>query len=656
VPENGSLDADPPVLGETPAEPTADAPTPSPSPTATEPPPPPTSEVEETLRAAVTAVAEAATIPPGTIGDLAGSTGDDTGAVVLTWTAPAAGSHGGAVAYALRYAPSPITTLPHWGAAKSVKLSGAPGPPGADEQVTIVGLPPGETVHFAIRAQDEAGAWSDLSVSAEAIPALPPDLGFRPDPNGYGFRNQHFDRTGAMFQQYFGRENVKHPDGTWCEGAVQFFYGSHPDISMSWKGKGYRNVARGWSCLGFSLTSLLSYLRAPQPNTGPFAMPTHPQLARQAKSPQLQDAIAYYSGVQTGLQYIESFHGRRAPCSDNPNEKVETIEHGIRDGRPVVASLNTFIGYGWHAVTPYRIHEISDLETDVYVYDSEAPGVPQVIRFRGSGGDWRWEYDFVGSLAKAGSVRGACEDIFLFPITAALEQGEPPVDFCGSGKADAGAGGASGAAGNLLARVHGGGDWLIQDRSGRQAGWVDGTVVSEIPDGLAVPQVAGAADAPRTLYLPTADYSVQAAGQTGEWFDYALFGDGRFLRMRGEAAEGSGASALTADPALGTVHVEELGRLRTFTLTLGSEVAGESRVVILSGTPPAGAGEIEVRFDGNRLTLSRPTSEDGHGSALELSLRPALAGRFRSRTVSLTPGETRTLHPFRSDGSVSQSP
>lgn len=374
-------------------------------------------------------------VPPQTIADLASSPGSEAGTVDLTWTAPAAGSSGPAVAYAVRYAPSPITTRALWHAAASADRA-TPSPPASKERLTISGLTPGETYYFSVRSQDGSGGWSPLSNCPSAAAAGLPDLGFRPIPNGFGFPNRHFDRTGAMFQQYFGKENVKHPDGSWCEGAVQFFYGSHPDIAISWKGKGYQSVARGWSCLGYSIASLLSYLDLPQPNAGPFAMPACAQLSQQRSSAQLQDAIAYYSGVQTGKQYIDSFLSREDACGSGPDEKIQKIKRGLWNGQPVVASLNTFIGYGWHAVAPYRVEQISPTETDVYVYDSEKPGVPQVIRFRGSGGDWYWEYAFVGSLSQAGAVRGACKDIFLFPVIAALEQGEPPVDFCGSETAE----------------------------------------------------------------------------------------------------------------------------------------------------------------------------------------------------------------------------
>jgi len=488
--------------------------------------------------------------------------------------------------------------------------------------------------------------WGDTVDWQPAIQRIELDLGFRPDPNGYQFANKQLLRSLEMFEQFFGTENVRHPDGNWCEAAKQFFWGTHPDMPESWKGKGYRNVADGWSCVGFSLSSLLSYLDQPQPQAGPFAIAHYEQLYRHTEPDQFTASIAYYSGVQTGKQYVDAFRARMDHCDTDPNRKINDIEEGILNREPVIVLLNTFTDLGYHALVPYRVESVSSTETTIYVYDSEAPGEEHVIHFAHSGDEWHWTYTFMGSIAKAaGTATGQCEDLFLYPIRTSVEQGDPPVVFCESQGATSGVKAlqSSDRSHRVLAQLPAEGDWVMRDNLGRRLGWVKGMLVSEIPDAFHVPQALGDVSLSyRILYLPEGEYTVELTDSPTDEFGYTLFGDGRFIEVAGHLRSPGSGVGLSITPGLDQARLSETQNLTSFTLTLDSERTTESRVATVAGASLTGSGDLSVGFDGDQLMVSRGDGSLHYSPGLEKSD----GQHFASEPLTLEGNETHTMSPI----------
>lgn len=110
------------------------------------------------------------TTAPSAIADLAGQAVSHT-AVALTWSAPGGdGSVGRAAAYELRFSKAPITSEAELAAA-SVAVAPAPLPAGSAQDVTVGGLEPATTYHFAVRARDEAGNWGPIASTSAATKA-----------------------------------------------------------------------------------------------------------------------------------------------------------------------------------------------------------------------------------------------------------------------------------------------------------------------------------------------------------------------------------------------------------------------------------------------------------------------------------------------------
>ncbi len=124
-------------------------------------------------------IAEPDSIPPAAIGDLA--TADPNGTrVTLNWTATGDdGSVGTASRYAVRYSTSPIDDTNF---ASAQLAAGAPVPKlsGTAEEMQVQGLDFLTTYYFAVKALDEFGNASPVTISASATTLAPPEIAVTP--------------------------------------------------------------------------------------------------------------------------------------------------------------------------------------------------------------------------------------------------------------------------------------------------------------------------------------------------------------------------------------------------------------------------------------------------------------------------------------------
>lgn len=455
-----------------------------------------------------------------------------------------------------------------------------------------------------------------------------PDLGFRPNPNGYQFRNKQLYRTPSMFEQFYGKENTQ------CANAEAYF------------SKHYSAVAKGWSCYGFSVTSLLSYLNWPQPNSGSFAMPHFAQLYNQPDQAQLAASIAYYSGTQLSRAHHDKIHAWIASCENNPSEMVERIRQGIQSREPVIVGLIAG-SLGSHALVPYRMEEVSTDQTDVYVYDSEAPGQERVIHFKPAN-NW-WQYSFVGSLSGAGTRTGSCKDMYFFSLATSLQQGIPLENFCQEPGLAAREAELADASGRVLVRVPAEGDWVIRDVEGRYLGWQEGQFVSQIPSAYPIFQALGIEPlSHRELYLPVASYTLQAPADPPQAFDYAFFGDGRMIGAEGDLRLTTSSYEMSVSPDLEQTTIAGLQNLETLNLTFIHEQPDSSRVAAIFGDLISGEAVLTGHFDGDQLVISRANGSLRY--QLSLGHHGNQPGEFISAAVELGPTEEHILKPINWDG------
>lgn len=462
------------------------------------------------------------------------------------------------------------------------------------------------------------------------------DLGFCPEPNGFGFANRQLWRTWPMFEQYYGPAAVRTTDGSICTTAQRYF------------DETYRGVGNGWSSVGFTLGSLHSFQSRPQPNAGPFAIAPSSNLYQQPLSSQLTSPIAYYSGVQLSAQYQNEYQSWLATCTTDPNQMVARLQQAIQTGNPLLLGLKA--GSVYHALAPYRVVTVSPTETHIYVYDSEAPGQQRTVRMQRSGSGWQWQYTFVGSLASAGTRSGGCADMFYYQASASLERGVPLVDLCAEARtAEIGGEAAPDGTGKLLSVLPAAGNWYLQDNAGRRLGWAGGQWVSEIPGGYELPQtVSDAAPAQRLLYLPAGGYSVRADAGASRAVDYSLFADGRVLQVEGQTAAAGVTSVIGVSPGLDAISVAQPDQFTSLAVELVRELPTASRVAGLSGSAIAGSAELAMAFDGQALQLERASGTMSY--RLRFFQPGTSLGYFASEVVTLAPDEAHRLTPASWNG------
>ncbi len=108
------------------------------------------------------------TEPPSAIDDLAASTGDETGQIDLSWSAPGDGQPAIAFSYEVRYALDEITEI-NWESATLYPDPPSPLSPGEQQTLTLTELEPGELYYVAVKYYDEHGVLSDLSNIDSAV-------------------------------------------------------------------------------------------------------------------------------------------------------------------------------------------------------------------------------------------------------------------------------------------------------------------------------------------------------------------------------------------------------------------------------------------------------------------------------------------------------
>ncbi|MFN0150365.1 MAG: hypothetical protein ACKVU1_06595 [bacterium] len=141
-------------------------------------------------------------LPPAAISDLAAVSGTYEGEVDLSWTAPGDdGAAGKALSYTIRRNSVPIDEG-NWGA--STNIAGVPTPlvSGTPQTMTVVGLDPGVTYYFAIKARDEAANESGVSNSPSALGSTNPPITYQVF---WGNMHSHTilsDGVGTVLQAY----------------------------------------------------------------------------------------------------------------------------------------------------------------------------------------------------------------------------------------------------------------------------------------------------------------------------------------------------------------------------------------------------------------------------------------------------------------------
>jgi probable HAF family extracellular repeat protein len=423
------------------------------------------------------------------VGDVRAEPGTLAGEVDLHWTAPYGEGDAAPTTYDIRTSEAPITE-DTWAAATQVQGEPAPGAPGEEELHTVGELSSGVRRYFAIKHRRLDGSWSPLS----NVPSLL-DGGFRPQTDGYSFRNfggsLEGDFTYADMIRMFGSQSAV------CYNATGPCLPREP--ATEWRRLTLQQVSAG-HCGGMSTTSLRFFKEIDLPETfQPGAVYTH-----DLTQASIRASLTFYQLRQSTTPWANY---RNVQTAKPPSAHLDELMSALSGDAPDPLTLGMWAPTSAHAVTPYAVEERGE-EWRIWVYDNNYPDTSTTVAVNPT--DQIWWY---GSLGWSGSATGY--RMAVFAISHLDQTSDCP--FCAPAPRAPGAG-PQAADPAPTAQVHltEGGRLLITDSQDRRIGYDGRHFVNEIPGasentiggglGIEIPPIY-------TLPLPET-YRILLDGQT----------------------------------------------------------------------------------------------------------------------------------------------
>jgi hypothetical protein len=362
----------------------------------------------------------------------------------------------------------------------------------------------------------ESPLYSTLGGGSDAFVTqiLHSDIGFRPDPHGYQFRNwgevNYNDYTMDDMRRMFGDDCVCYMSAGSC---------SSYRLVASQKNKAWNEVMGGGHCYGMAVTSLRFFKGLENPFD--FQAGTH--TTHDLQKSNIRRHIAYYFVEQFVDPANAYIHNSRQNAPSVILDQLHLAMAGnVLD--PPICGL--FFGRYGHAVTPYAIQHRGGGVYWIWVYDNNCPDdADRHVIVNAANNTWSygtWSGDFT------------THSILIVPISQNPEH--PP---CPSGWSS------SAYVGSTLNETPSAQVWLtgqshllITDAQGRRTGYVSDQFVNEIPGARATPVIGGLDAAIEPVYsLPLSDtYTILMDGQTltqTETVKVAQFGPGYATSLDG---------------------------------------------------------------------------------------------------------------------------
>jgi hypothetical protein len=323
-----------------------------------------------------------------------------------------------------------------------------------------------------------------------------PDLGFRPDPDGYSFENWQSQQDDLMDEfgaddlvTMFGSENVC----VWVDAQCEV-----RELPLHWWTYAVSQLYDG-HCAGMSATTL-RFFEGAYPRPGFYqdgAEETHDLDFGSSADTPIRGHIAFYHMIQATEPYVRLENSLSFDTDDEILNNLRVAMSGeVSLEHLVVQQRNPFTGEvtSRHAVVPYRIERgTEDWEGmwKVFVYDPNHPDDnEQVVALEPT-----------SDIGDRGLVPIAWYDL--------------PVEchFC---QAQAASVGASSEEPSIQVWLQGDGHLLIGDTQGRRIGYVGDQLVNEIPEAYYnVPAAQPGHVLEPVYYLPRSDrYTIRLDGQT----------------------------------------------------------------------------------------------------------------------------------------------
>jgi len=420
-------------------------------------------------------------------------------------------------------------------------------------------------------------------------------IGFRPDKNGYSFKNSggKYPATPGLVTtnvmvKLFGNDVCLGGSGRSCR--------LSPPAS-EWMGM-INRAMNGGQCEGMAVSSLTFFKGVDKLGEYKPGAKTAHDLNRE----QVSSLIGYYWAYQA-VDPVgrEVMRGRR---SSTPATVLERLSEMLKNNE--LTTIGIFAPRpmrGGHAVTPYAIEDRGNSVYWVRIYDNNYPNQSRYIEIDKDANTWRYDVAARNPGETRMPWKGDAESrsIVLIPLSARLQKAECP--FCRSSKGRKTVFPARSAA------------LSISDPEGRRVGYEGDKLVNEIPDAEVVDLSAFLEDAPApepVYVLPdNVDYEIkiQTSKQAKADEDVdeadddaagvAVFGGGTAIALGHVKRGADEADTLSVSGDNSEVKFHS-GSGKVPTLRMAVEHEGSGMAVRLKNMKADAGDEVELKLDSGK--------------------------------------------------------
>jgi hypothetical protein len=425
------------------------------------------------------------------------------------------------------------------------------------------------------------------------------DLGFRPNKDGFSFRNGDYDDRGQLHVYPATSKGFLDVDG------VQRIFGSKnvcaagtaaASCKLTPPAKEFMhkvNLAmNGGQCDGMAVAALALWKGLDKPGDFAPGATTVQALGRE----QMRAAVGYY------WAYIQTMPFRRLWTTKytqvTPNDTLDELMAHLQPGKEPVTLwfwAPPGAGGGAHAVVPYAVEDRGNQRYWVRIWDNNHPNVSRYIEFDKAANKWRYDLASPNPDTPQRPWYGDASIKGIIVVDLSHRMNDADCHICPS---------------NTQTRqiwLTGNGRALITDSQGRKLGFDNGNYVNEIPGAqlVALPTYLPGVPPPEPVYFVPAgdDYDIAVVGQDGGGAgkaDVAIFGGGHALVMDYDTKQGDRDHLhLSADGQ--SLRFRSEGAAKSPAVRLALDLAGDDYQIDLGGL--AATGELALNLDPGKLQL-----------------------------------------------------
>ena len=460
--------------------------------------------------------------------------------------------------------------------------------------------------------------------------------GFLPSEHGYNFGNfgKNSSDIGLNNWAFFKKVFAGSPNDGSEYDEFELEGGAHRTVTDNYFKNIYQYVDLFGNCHGFTLASLIrwSSWSGNSETIEPSVLGSYQNVKPAHAMPnevEVRDYIRLYQARQLGWEYDlwENLQVKVRPL--NTYIAIKTALSNCSTSEPLAVWIQNFKpSGGGHTMLPYKVVEEGPTGK-IYVYDSNYPNqedrfITVSLQNQGSLKRGAWSYEL-----EPGEIWGdptGYSGLRAPPLSLAFAPSLPAAAIQGGGDEGKNHHGKN-HHGYLLSGVGSSVDLLNKDAQLNALGKQDGQIFSNIPDAAYLP-ISGYnlnssnAEVLEQYTVPAGEYRVEAQAVATAPYDFAAYGDGAAINLKGLTSAISQVNVITVSIGLAKVQFQPATAQGHYCFVRAADLNDQSgRTIELCANAPANGlasfevitptGEINYRNAGGETTYTLKVEQVG---------------------------------------------